>query len=99
MAIKRTLLDIRMTDGTEHESIPVTVADQIKLSRTSRTHKWDLDNAAGQMLASIFLGWHALVRLGLYSGTWEQFEHDAEVVTDHAEADEVDPTRPDQPNG
>ena len=92
MAIQRQVFDVLMIDGTEHSGVVVTTADTIKLSRTARTHKWDLDGTAGQMEGSVFLVWHALHRRGEYQGSYDQFIDACEVVAPHGDPEDVDPT-------
>lgn len=99
MAIQRRIFDVLMNDGTEHLGVITTMADQIKLSRTSRTHKWDLDGTAGQIEGSAFLVWHALHRTGRYSDTYDQFVGACETVAEaEGDGDEVDPTTPVTPS-
>lgn len=103
MAIQRKIFDVLMNDGTEHLGVVTTMADQVKLSRTARTHKWDLDNAAGQIEGSVFLVWHALNRSGRYPEGYEAFVGACETVAPSEEhgtngVELVDPTTPTTPS-
>lgn len=96
MAIKKVLMSVEMNDGTEHENIRVTVPDQLQWARTARQKGWDPQD---QITAGYFMVWHALKRLGLYTGTWEKFSTEDAVAVDETDdettvEDEQDPTVP-----
>lgn len=91
--IKAPAVNVLMTDGTEH-TVKLAIADQLQWSRTSRTRKWDTGD---ELLATIFMAWHALKRSGAYTGTWEAFENDAAWVAEDSEDDGETPEPEDRP--
>jgi len=90
MAIQRIIVDVAMLDGTEHTGVVITTADRMKLASTARRHKWgSMTDDPDRSIT--FLAWCALERLGLFSGTWDDFVAQSETVTS-PDAVDVDPT-------
>lgn len=67
--------------------------DRVRWDMTAAQKKWpSLGDAP--FLGVTFMAWAAMRRLGLYSGTFEQFwEHDCVDTKAEAEDDEPDPTQ------
>lgn len=98
MAIQRIVVDVAMLDGTEHNAITVTTSDRMKLANTARRHKWGtLQDDPDRSIT--FLAYAALSRLGLFSGSWDDFVNASETVTAPDEAETVDPTATTTPVG
>ncbi|RDH11189.1 hypothetical protein [Tsukamurella pulmonis] len=95
--IKRSILGIRLPDGTEHQ-LPVTIADQTALANHARRSNWDVQKGWGGMLATGYTAWYALHRRGLFAGTYEEFVQSDTEVTEVGEED-VDPTLTGTPAG
>lgn len=95
MPIKRTLMNVLLTDGTEHYNVAITGADQMQWARTARVRP-ELD-PEDQITGGYFLVWHSLKRAELYTGTWEEFRDvvdTVEVAEDGAVvSDPEDPTQ------
>lgn len=97
MALTRISLDIEMADGTVHEDVKVTIADQMLYAKKARMEKWG-SMQEDMMSALIFLGFAALYRLGIYTKGFNDFLVDAVVVLPHGAEDgeEILPTKADQ---
>lgn len=94
MAIHVPSVNILMSDGTEHNGVRLSIADQLQWTRTARARRWETDD---QMLATIFMAWHALKRRGLTDVEWEDFETAAEWIEENdPEAELEDDERPTQ---
>lgn len=91
MAIQRLIVDVLMIDGTEFHDVIVTTADRLRYGATARKHKWGQSHEEPERFAT-FGAWAALVRTGVYTGTWEQFVTDSEAVAPQEAPDTVDPT-------
>lgn len=92
MAINVPSVNVLMADGTEHIGVRLSIADQLQWTRTARAHRWESDD---QMLATVFMAWHALKRRGLTDVSWEEFETAAEWIEENeAEAELEDDERP-----
>lgn len=89
-AIKRIILDVLMNDGTLHEGVVITTADRIKSESVGRRQKWGSIEES-QQTYSTFWAYAALARLGLFSGSFEDFVNQNELVTGQ-DGDDVDPT-------
>lgn len=90
MAIQRTYVSVGMVDGTEYESLPTTVADEMLYASTRRRHKWEPMQDDITTYKN-FLGFAVLRRLGHYTGSFDDFGNDVAVVV-LEEAEPVDPT-------
>lgn len=95
--IKAPRVDVLLANGEQHTTA-LAVPDQIQWSRTARARGWDPQD---EMLAQIFMTWHALKRSGAYVAPFEQFsEQDASWIQEHTDDEdaevpsEQDPTAP-----
>lgn len=92
---------IKFTNG-QAVHVVTTTADRIGYSYAAQRNSWPTLGSQSMdfELWQTFLLYHAAVRLGHYSGSWEQFVNtDCEVVQPDEQGDEVDPTQPTQPSG
>lgn len=95
MSVQRTYVSAEFADGTVHDSVRIVLVDQLAWSKTARINKLPVTD---QGLASAFMAWHALHRLELYPGTWDEFSAggciDLEISHDDDEPGEAgsDPT-------
>lgn len=94
MAITIPTVDVAMTDGTEHTGVRLSVKQQLQWSRTARARGWPVDD---QMLATLFMTWHALHSQDLYQGTWEEFEDAAQWVQENDPEDKAPADAEDRP--
>ncbi|MGB3604239.1 MAG: hypothetical protein WBA38_11900 [Gordonia sp. (in: high G+C Gram-positive bacteria)] len=88
--IKRIILNVLMTDGTEHLDVVVTNADRFKGEHIGRRQKWATLEESPQTYM-MFWAYAALSRLGRFSGTFDDFVQQSETV-DEAGTEDVDPT-------
>ncbi|ANA87590.1 hypothetical protein PBI_JEANIE_12 [Gordonia phage Jeanie] len=88
--ITRIILDVLMLDGTEHRDIVVTNADRLKGEATGRRQKWGTLQESQQTYTT-FWAYAALVRLGRFTGSFDDFINASETI-DEAGTDTVDPT-------
>lgn len=95
MAIKPTLAAVELAtpDGTVvHDQVRVIYADRLQYEKSAKARNWNVQ--ASPMFGAGFLAWAALTRLGLYSGTWEEFlDQVVDVTLAEPEDGEADPTR------
>lgn len=83
-------LDIKIDmDNGDHFDVQTKTADYLLYETTAKKHRWGgvSDNPAQW---EAFLAWAALRRLGKYSGTWESFVKEVDIV--EAKQIDVDPT-------
>ena len=78
--LPRRIATVEMNDGTLFEEVRITTADTVQYELTAHIKKWPgitvrgtTGTVAGVTLKETFEVWHALVRLGDYSGTFEDF--------------------------
>lgn len=92
--MKRLAITVELSNGETLE-VQSKTADYILWEKTAKQHKWGTlsENPA---LWEAFIGWAACKRAGLYSGSWDQWQQDIEMVD--AEQIERDPT-PGDPGG
>ena len=92
MAIQRLTLDVLMEDGTEHLGIKTTLRDQQTYSDMRARFGWaPVDD--DEPLAARVMAYAALRRLGLFTGTYDQFLDSAAAIQ-AAPQETVDPTQP-----
>ena len=91
MATTRLILDVEMVDGTVHEDVSTTLADQVLYSTTRNKHKWPTLQEDPTMFIN-FIAYAAMKRENRFTGTWDEFCNQCAGVGE-AGADEVDPTR------
>ena len=78
-------------DGEVTENLRITTGDKIKLERTARTRKWDMDENMFSVTA--FMVWAAATRLGKTTLGFDNFCEaitDAQLEEPDAEGDEED---------
>jgi len=86
--VKRLDIHVEMENGDVFD-VTTRTSDYLLYERTAKIHKWGTvsDNPA---LWEAFLAWASLRRVGKFSGTWEAFQKDVEMV--EAKQQNVDPT-------
>ena len=87
--MKRLNIKIAMDNGDEFE-VQTKTADYLLYEQTAKRHKWGgvSDNPA---LWEAFLAWASARRVGKFSGTWEAFQKEVDIV--EASPEDVDPTK------
>ncbi len=87
--MRRLNITIEMDNGDKFE-VQTKTADYLLYETTAKRHKWGTvsDNPA---MWEAFLGWAASRRVGKYSGTWETFIKDVDMV--EAKQEDLDPTQ------
>lgn len=91
MATTRLILDVEMVDGSVHEGVSTTLADQVLYSTTRAKHKWPTLQEDPTLFIN-FLAFAAMKREQRFSGTWDEFCNQCAGVGE-AGNDEVDPTQ------
>lgn len=86
MAIKRTIFDVLMTDGTEHTGIVLTIDDQFRAAEASAKRKW---SSTQQGMFAVYC---AMQRTGVYAGSFDQWRTMTETAAER-EVEDVDPTQ------
>jgi len=86
--MKRLNIHVEMENGDVFDVVTRTT-DYLLYETTAKKHKW---GGVGENPAmwEAFLAWAAVRRLGKYSGTWEAFQKDVDMV--EATPEETDPT-------
>ena len=87
--MRRLNINIVMENGDVYD-VTTKTADYLLFETTAKRHKWGgvSDNPA---LWEAYLGWAALRRVGKFSGTWEAFTKEVDMV--EATPEDVDPTK------
>ncbi|MFW0790104.1 hypothetical protein [Gordonia sp. CPCC 205333] len=87
--IQRSIIDVRMNDGTEYRNIVTNLRDQQRFSDLREARRW---SAEDQMLVMRVLAWAALCRLGKFDGGYDAFLDATEIIVPVEESQDVDPT-------
>lgn len=87
MAIQRTIVDVRMADGTEHADIVVNLQDQWAATSQQSRRKWN------EKQAGFYAVYQAMTRLSLFVGNFDQWIAAVETMAEHEVPDELDPTQ------
>lgn len=96
MAINRPIVNVAMSDGTDHENVRLNLTDQVQWSRTARARGWKVDD---QIHMLHFMAWHALKRNDLTACSFEEFQNGAAdwvaegALEDENAEDPADPTQ------
>lgn len=97
MATTRLILDIEMLDGTVHEDVTTTIADQVLYSKTRQKHNWPGIQDDPTLFMN-FLAYAALKRIGKFTGTWDEFANQCAGIGE-AGSEDLDPTQKATSNG
>lgn len=96
MGFQKTYTNIEFSSGHTAEDIRITMPDQLAYERACRANNWRTED---QVIANVFLSWHAAKREGHTDASFEEFK-DGQCVDLYIErkedqpADESDPTLP-----
>lgn len=87
---------VELADGQTHD-VESSNPDTVRWDMFATKHGYDMNKSP--FVWQTYMSWCALVRLGLYSGQWDQFAYvdcvDVEpIIPEGAEDDAPDPTRP-----
>lgn len=85
----KMIVDVEMTDGTIHKDVTLILADQVAYSTVRQRHKWPTLEE-DMLLGANFMTYHALTRLVLFVGNWDQFCEQCVIVSSH-DVEEVEP--------
>lgn len=84
-------LTAELADGSIHE-VEVKNPERVRWDITRAKHNWPTANEA-PFLMTTFMAWASLKRLGIYSGTFEDFR-DTDCVDLDAEGDDAEVATP-----